>query len=1015
MNQNDACLNISQIQDSDDLEYDHAIQAFHNLMPFKVREILLVSSMYDAFIVEEEGLISELVIEEYRHLLLSSPPRVTHVISGEEALSKVKNRQYDLIITMSKNIGMDPFEFGKKIKKECPDLPVIIMATDTADLHLCQEHVGEKGIDKAFFWYGDTSLFMAIVKYVEDKINVNYDTVNGSVQVIILMEDSIRDYSILIPVIYSEIVQQTQRSISDDLNEMQRLLRRRARPKILLAENYEEGIRLFNKHKNYVLGIISDVKIPLKGKLNAHAGHEFIKYVKEKSPYVPTMLQSTDHKNRGRAEKLGAFFIHKNSPTLMQDFEHFLLKHLGFGDFIFLQPLKSHKKGETDKTHHIRTKEIAHASNLKEFENALQKIPLESIRFHANRNDFSNWLMARSEFKLAKKLRPQKVSDFKTLDEMRKYLVAVFNESRQERQLGVMAEFSRQKFEFDSSYTKIGGDSLGGKGRGIAFIRTLLSRYNFNEKYPDIKITVPSTVAIGTDEFDNFISENNLHDSVSNNKKITDKDIAKKFLKGKLSDELMRKLAIVLKFFKKPLAVRSSSLLEDSQNYPFAGMYSTYMLPNSNKDNKIRLEQLGQAIKLIYASVFYKDAKVYIESTSAKIEEEKMAIIIQELIGNDHDGRFYPTFSGVAQSYNYYPISYQKREEGVVSIAVGLGVSVVGGEKVLRFSPFTPDIIPDFSTPDMILQNTQRELYVLNTKRQKTSLSEKEEESLEKIKISDIVNDGTLVNIASTYDRNDEMIRDNFSKEGPHLITFAGILKYDVFPLSDILKDILEAGQKSMGSPVEIEFAVNFDPMGKKPPVFALIQIRPLVISQEHAHITWEKEETKKDNVLLHSNKALGNGIIDSIKDIIYVKPETFDSSKTIEIAREIGTINEALVEKQTPYILIGPGRWGTQDRWLGIPVGWSEISNVKVMVETAFKDFNIKPTQGTHFFQNIISRGIGYINITLNPRETFIDWDWMNNQKPEKELKFIKHINLDQPLVIKLDGRSGHALVNKP
>lgn len=1015
MKQDKTYIDLSQIKYLDEKEHDHTIQTFHNLMPFKVREILLVSSIYDAFIVEEEGLISELVIEEYRHLLLSSPPRVTQVTSGEEALSSVKNHQYDLIITMSKNIGMDPFEFGKKIKIECPHLPVIILATDTSDLHVCQEHVDEKGIDKAFFWYGDSSLFMAIVKYVEDKINVDYDTINGNVQVIIILEDSIRDYSMLIPIIYSEIVQQTQRSISDDLNEMQRLLRRRARPKILLAKNYEEGILLYNKHKNYILGVISDVKFPIKGKLNAHAGHNFIKHVKENNAFVPTMLQSTDLKNRTRAEKLGAFFIDKNSPTLIKDFEHFLLKHLGFGDFIFLKPLNVHKTNETDKIHHIQTKEITKASDIKEFENALQKVPLESIRFHANRNDFSNWLMARSEFKLAKKLRPQKVSDFKTLAEMRKYLVSVFNESRREKQLGVMTEFSQQKFEFDSSYTKIGGDSLGGKGRGIAFIRTLISRYNFKEKYPNIKITVPSTVAIGTDEFDKFISDNNLQYFISDKKKISDKDIAKKFLKCKLSDELMKKLVIVLRHFKKPIAVRSSSLLEDSQNNPFAGIYSSYMLPNSHKDENIRLEQLCNAIKLIYASVFYKDAKVYIESTSAKIEEEKMAIIIQELIGNNYEGRFYPTFSGVAQSYNYYPISYQKREQGVVSIAVGLGVSVVGGEKVLRFSPYSPDIIPDFSTPDMVFQNSQKELYVLNTKRQNITLSEKEEESLEKIKISDIVNDGTLDYIASTYDRNDEMIRDNFTKEGPHLITFAGVLKYDVFPLTDILKDILEAGQYSMGSPVEIEFAVNFDPSNKKPPVFALIQIRPLVISKEQENITWEKEDLKKDDVFLYSNKALGNGLIDSITDIVYVKPETFDSSKTIEIAREIGSINEKLVKKQAQYILIGPGRWGSQDKWLGIPVVWSEISNVKVMIETVLEDFNIKPTQGTHFFQNIISRGIGYINITLNPRETYIDQNWLNNQKAEKELKFIKHIHLDRPMIIKLDGRSGHALINKP
>lgn len=1015
MIQEDSCLDISDVELLTEEEQEVPIQVFHNLMPFKVREILLVSSLYDAFIVEEEGLISELVIGEYRHLLLSSPPRVTHVASGVNALSKVKSHKYDLVITMSKNIGMNPFTFGKKIKEECPDLPVIILATDAADLHFCQQNAGKEGIDKAFFWYGDTSLFMAIVKYVEDRTNAQFDTKNGNVQVIILLEDSIRDYSMLMPVIYSEIVQQTQRSISEDLNEMQRLLRRRARPKILLVDNYEEGVELYKKYKNNILGIISDVKFPKEGKLNLYAGHEFIKFVKNNNPFVPTLLQSTNPENRRRAEELGAYFIHKNSPNLMQEFNHFLLKHLGFGDFIFLLPKKEHKKGETDKKQHELAIEIRRASNLKEFEKNLQKIPLEAIRFHADRNDFSNWLMARGEFKLAMKLRPAKVTDFKTLDEMRGYLVSVFNESRRERHLGVMTEFGQQKFEFESSYTRIGSDSLGGKGRGIAFIRTLLSRHNLEEKYPDIHITIPSTVAIGTDEFDKFILENKLHKFAESTEKISDKEIAKQFLKGELSKDLKKKLSIVLKHFKKPLAVRSSSLLEDSQNYPFAGMYSTYLLPNNDENNEKRLEKLCQAIKLVYASVFYKDAKSYIESTSAKSEEEKMAIIIQELIGNDYNGKFYPTFSGVAQSYNYYPVSYLKRDQGIVSIAVGLGNAVVGGEKVLRFSPYHPDVIPEFSTPGLIMENTQRELYVLNTKKQQTSISEIEKSTLEKISIADIANDGTLNYIASSYEKDDGMIRDSFSPNGPHLITFAGILKFDVFPLTSIIKDIIETGQESMGCPVEIEFAVNFDPEHKKTPTFAIIQIRPIVISQEQSQVNWDVKELKKEEIFIRSDKALGNGVINNIRDIVYVKPDVFDSAKTVEIAREIGEINKSFSEKPDSYVLIGPGRWGTRDRWLGIPVVWSEISNVGVMIETVLEDFNIKPTQGTHFFQNIVSRGIGYINTTLKTKESFIDWEWLKNQKAVKETKYVKHIHFSDTLTIKLDGHSGRALILKP
>jgi len=1006
------CLYFSNNRTEAKEDHELSMRVFHNLMPFKIREILLVSSFYDAFIVEEEGLISEMVISEYRHLLLSSPPRVHHVTSGEEALLKVKSHQYDLVITMSKNIGTDPFVFGKKIKKECPDIPVIILATDTADLHFCQKNISEKGIDKAFFWYGDTSLFLAIVKYVEDSINSVHDTVNGNVQVILIIEDSIRDYSLLLPIIYSEIVQQTQRSISEDLNEVQRLLRRRARPKILLSGNYEEGLELYKKYKKNILGIISDVKFPQNGRIDPKAGIKFIKQVKKDNSTIPTMLQSRDISNRREAEENNAYFIHKNSSTMMQDFNHFLLKHLGFGDFIFYQPVRNHKIKETDEDHHDKLVEIARASNLKEFEKALQKVPHESIRFHSNRNDFSNWLMARCEFKLATKLRPQKVSDFTTLDEMRTYLINVFNESRRERHMGVMTDFSKQKFEFDSSYTRIGEESLGGKGRGIAFIRTILARYDFNKKYKDIKITVPNTVAIGTNEFDRFISENKIYKFLNNKKEIEDSKIAKEFLKSKLPKDLKQKLSVVIKHFKTPLAVRSSSLLEDSQNHPFAGMYSTYMIPNNHRDEKIRLEQLCQAIKLVYASVFYKDAKVYIESTSAKIEEEKMAVIIQELIGNEYNGRFYPTFSGVAQSFNYYPISHQKREDGIVSLAAGLGYSVVGGETVLRFSPKYPDIIPDFSTPKSIFENSQRELYVLNTKKTEIKLTEREDTTLEKINISEIANDGTLTTIASTYDKDDGVIRDSFTKEGPYLITFAGILKYNLFPLVEIIRDILKAGHKSIGSPIEIEFAVNIDPEDKMPPILAIIQIRPLVMSKEKAQITWDINKIQKENILMQSNKALGNGLIDNIFNIIYVPPETFDSSNTIEISRNVGDINEKLDEM--PYILIGPGRWGTQDRWLGIPVSWSDISNVKVIVETALENFNIKPTQGTHFFQNIISKGIGYINITLNKKESFIDWKWLNNKKSESGLNLVRHIRLKTPIKVKLDGRVGRAIVFK-
>ncbi|MCX6666099.1 MAG: hypothetical protein NT038_08615 [Euryarchaeota archaeon] len=998
--------------------YELRSQIYHTLMPYRVKEILIVSSLYDAFTIQEEGLIAELVIGQYQHLLLSAPPRVTRVSSGEKAFLKIKEHRYDLIITMAKNIGMDPFEFGKKIKKMHPDIPIILLATDRADINQFQDQntTGE-GIDKIFAWTGDPTLFLAIIKYVEDSVNVRYDTVNGNVRVVIMVEDSIYYYSMFLPILYTEIVQQTRRSLSEDLNEMQRQLRRRARPKILIAETFEEALYYYKKYKDYILGVISDVAFKQDEKMNPNAGYELLSFIRKESIHLPLLMESSEQENLEKAEILDAYFLNKFSPTLVQDFQHFLLSHLGFGDFVFLLPKdeKFEKKKLFERgieNIHVQTTEIARVSNMKEFEEIVQKVPLESIRFHSERNHFSNWLMARCEFDLAKELRPKKVSDFSDLTVVRDYLITVFNDTRRSKQRGVITDFSEQKFEFDSSFTRLRGDSLGGKGRGLAFMRALLTRYKIEEKYKNIRIKVPNTVVVGTLEFDRFITENNLY-RFFKNENVSDVEITKSFLECDICDELQQNLRTILQHFKTPLAVRSSSLLEDYQNHPFAGMYSTYLLPNIHEDDEIRLNQLCQAIKLVYASVFLKEPKAYAESLSLKIEEEKMAVIIQELAGENHNGNFYPTFSGVAKSYNFYPISHQTAEDGIVNIAVGLGKTVVGGEKVFRFCPRYPGINPDFSTPELALEHSQRELYVLDMSKKDIDFSVDHSSTLKKLTLNDIIQDGSLDLVASMYDRNDGMIRDGLSDEGFPLITFAGILKYDAFPLAPLLQDLLAIGQKGMGCPVEFEFAMKIDSEMKQPPTFTILQIRPFVISQEQFDIGWDQRIHKQ--VFIRSDKALGNGMIHTIQDIVYVPAEHFDSSKTMEIAEEIGLINKQLILTQSPYLLIGPGRWGTQDRWLGIPVRWGQISGARVIIETALEHFNIKPSQGTHFFQNITSRGIGYIDIPLHAEECFVDWDWLKNQKTQKKFRFVHHLRLRAPLHVKLDGRSGRALIMKP
>ena len=1014
-------------------DYEPQSHIFHKLMQYKIKKVLLVSSLYDAFIIEEEGLIPELVIGEYSHLDLSSPPHVFRVSSGEKALKSLEGSEYDLVITMAKNIGMDPFQFGEKVKQLRADLPVILLATDTSDLYDTRDRDSTDGVDKIFFWNGDSNLFIAIIKYFEDQMNVQYDTSVGNVRVIILIEDSVRYYSMFLPIIYSELVHQTQRLISGDLNEMQRRLRMRVRPKVLMAETYEQAMELFKDYQEFVLGVISDVSFKRDGVMDMDAGCLFVKEIRQKAEYLPVLMQSSSQENLDRARDIGAFFIHKLSPTLLKDLRHFLMTHLGFGEFIFLLPhpnedsadeeiAEPHFEATADVSDitkgndwlHENVDEIGRAGGLKEFEELIKQVPPESIRFHGDRHDFSNWLMARGEFKLAKELRPRTASEFSSSDEVKNYLIGVFRASRREKQLGIITDFKLQTFEFESSFSRLGGGSLGGKGRGIAFFRSIISRFGLQGRFSNVSIFIPHTVVIGTEEFDKFIKLNNLS-NFSNIASQSDEDIAFLFLGCSLSEELEKDLERLLEQFRSPLAVRSSSLLEDSQNFPFAGIYSTYMLSNNHPEKEQRVEQLKNAVKLVYASMFYRNARTYIESTASKVEEEKMAVVIQKTVGRDYGGRFYPHFSGVAQSYNFYPVSHQKFEEGIVSVAVGLGKAVVGGEKVLRFSPAHPLIIPEFSSADKIFQNSQKFMYAIDTNTTEPNLTENEDATLLKANIADIESDGTLDTMASTYDAINGIIRDSTDYEGTNLITFAGILKYQTFPLAQILTDILAIGERSMGCPVEIEFAVILNHPYQitkiKKPEFAILQIRPVVTPHEHCDISW-KPDDPNSNVFLHSDTALGNGIETSIKDIVFVPQETFEPGKTRLIAEEVGEINNSLSKQHRPYLLIGPGRWGTEDPWLGIPVDWSQISGVKVVVETAMKNFDIEPSQGTHFFQNMISRKIGYITIPSRSKDSFLDWDWLKKQQVENGTAHVKHVSLPTPLTVKLDGRCGGALI---
>ncbi|MBW2589280.1 MAG: phosphoenolpyruvate synthase PpsA, partial [Deltaproteobacteria bacterium] len=783
------------------------------------------------------------------------------------------------------------------------------------------------------------------------------------------------------------------------INDEHRILRMRARPKRLLAENYEEAEKLYRQFKPYLLSVFSDVRFPRKGKMDDHAGFDLLSMIIKETPDIPLLNLSSEEANRKKAEKIPAVFLNKNSPTLHSEIRSFFMDRLGFGDFIFRLP---------------NGREIARASNLRAMEKILPSIPDKSIFFHATRNHFSSWLMARSEILLASKLKPLKTSDFSNVKELKNHLIASIQERRKGRQKGIITDFVSGNFDPDADFIKIGKGSLGGKARGLAFMSTQLKKNpHFLEKFEDITISVPKTLVISTEAFDSFINENKLRDIPSCD--FSDNQITEIFLQSSLPDWLHSYLKLFIDHINYPLAIRSSSLLEDAQFQPFAGIYKTYMLPNQDPDPAQRLMQLVIAIKLVYASTYLEIPRAYARSTLHRTEDEKMAVIIQQLSGDRYGDYFYPALSGVAQSYNFYPISHMKPEEGIAHIALGLGKTVVEGETSLRFSPKYPQFLPQFSTVDDILKNSQRFFYALKMVDSPESFAlngkATDDDTLTKLEIDDAQDHAPVINLSSTYIPEENRIRDAGNVPGYRVLTFAGILKYDFFPLPQILKEILKIGRKGMGSPVEIEFSVNIDFNKKKKPEFSLLQIRPMAISLHNRDV--EITEKEINSAFCFSTMALGNGKFKDITDIIYVRPDSFDPARTVEIAGEIGKINRQMVQQNRKYLLIGPGRWGSADRWLGIPVTWNNISGIGAVVETTAENLKADPSQGSHFFHNITSLGISYLTIKENDKD-FLDWEWLQSLLPESETDYLRHVKLDRPITLKIDGKKSRAVLIK-
>ncbi|MCK5340162.1 MAG: phosphoenolpyruvate synthase/pyruvate phosphate dikinase, partial [Desulfobulbaceae bacterium] len=975
---------------------DAGFKVFHELMDNRIREILLVLSPFDAFIMEEDGSLATRIISEYSGLNLSHPPRMTQVSSGKKALALLKNRPFDMVITMPQLSDMDAFSLGLLIKEIQADLPVILLARDLKGVWPVPPNVDRSGIDRFFVWSAGTDLLLALVKNAEDHLNAEHDTRKAMVRVLVLIEDSPYYLSSFLPLIYQEVVSQTQAVLDESLNEEHRLLKMRARPKILVAENHEMAMDLIERFRPYLFGIISDTRFPKKGVPDNRAGSSLLSRIRNEVPDLPLLLLSSNPDNRKIAEQIPAVFLDKNSPRLLDEIHNFFLTHLGFGDFIFRLP---------------DGREVGRASTLHGFEKALADVPEASLLYHAKRNHFSNWIMARSEVALASRLSRLKISDFENVSEIRNLLITSIHGLRKTRQQGVVVKFDPEEFDSDAmDFVKIGNGSLGGKALGLAFMASRLSSdAELGKTLAATGIKIPKTLVITTDGFDSFVRQNNLQDQADGS---DDEVIAQNFLNAHMPVWLYKELEAYLKQIAFPLTVRSSSILEDALFKPYAGLFETYMIPNNHPDFAVRLSHLFSAIKLVFASTYFAGPRAFSKS-AYQAREESMGVIVQQLVGETYGNYFYPAISGVAQSHNYYPISFMKPDEGIAHIALGFGKTVVEGGKSLRFSPRYPKKLPQFSTVDDILANCQRKFYALKMRGYAASLLFNRESNLEIRDLSDAFTDLPVKTLCSAYIPEENRIR-NGAHKGPLILTFSQVLKHNQFPLPALLSELLDFGRTSMGCSVEIEFAVNMGASGNMGTAmeesnFYFLQIRPMVAGQERFDVQISQDE--RAQAFCSSSQALGHGLNEEITDIIFVKPSDFDPAATQAIAREIGTLNTGLVNEQRPYLLIGPGRWGSADRWLGIPVRWQDISGVGAMIELRNDTLMADPSQGTHFFQNITSLGIHYVTITEGTDDV-IDWEWLLAQPVLQETTYLCHARLEKPFTLKVNSRESECVM---
>ncbi len=977
-------------------------QDYTRLMTRKIRSILLICNNYDSFSLEEDGHIEGQISQDYAELNLSNPPSIDRVESTMEALELLKHQgdRYDLIITMF-NVGkLDVFEFSRLAKVIVPHTPIVLLSSYSKVIYNYIAKQDKSDIDYVFSWNNSTDLIIAIIKLLEDKMNAEHDVLELGVRTIMLVEDSVRYYSAYLPLLYKLVLRQNNEAVRDALNEEQQFMRKRARPKIMLATCYDEALELYRKYSGNMLGIISDVGFIIhKGDDRSteviDAGINLCRLIKAENPTLPYLLQSSQESMRAVAEELGVGFVRKTSKTLIHELGEYIAREFAFGDFIVTDPLTG--------------QETARARNLYEFERLLKTMSDESLRYFAGRNYISRWLYSRGLFSIGDSFRNIDVNDETDLAEIRKLNIRTLHDYRIRQGLGVVARFDPGTYNDAIWFSRLGNGSLGGKARGLTFLNHILSKYDLYGKWEDVRVLVPRTLVITTEYFDRFILENGLQYVI--NSDLSDAEILSEFVASTLPADLTNALRVFIRNVRRPLAVRSSSMLEDSYYQPFAGVYSTYMIPHTeNEDQELRL--LSKAIKSVYASVYFASSRGYIISTSNVISEEKMAIVLQEICGSEDGGYYFPTFSGVARSINFYPIGYETPEDGVVKLAFGLGKAVVDGDQVLRFSPKYPKNVLQTSTPDLTMRETQQAMFALNLQPDKFKTSVDDAVNLERIPISDCGRFRSLSKVVSTWDYENQRIVDSPVPKGPKFVTFAHILKYNTFPLADILNTLLEITRKEVKCAVEIEFAADLD-RGDKAALFNVLQIRPISSVNSFNSVDWSSLDT--EGALLSSGCAIGPGMIQGVRDVVYLRRQNFDVMKTREMAAEVTAINNRMRDEGRNYVLIGYGRWGSSIPSLGVPVQWSNISEAKVIVECCLENFRIDPSQGTHFFQNMTSFNAGYVNVNPYSRPgEYCDLDALDAMPAEYESDYVRIVRFPEDLTVCVDGKENRALVKQ-